>query len=89
MFLIPCALSHCHVLLVVAEGSEPGDAVFLEGQTQAGSTFPKTLKSDIWKKIVAELKVRSHTACFAEQKLVTHMGPIHLDSSIPDGAGIH
>lgn len=72
-----------------AEGSEPGDAVFLEGQTTAGSTFSKTLKSDIWKKIVAELEVHSHIACFAQQKLVTHKGPIRLESSIPDGAGIH
>lgn len=72
----------------IAEGSEPGDAVFLEGKTP-GTAFPKTLKSDFWKKIVTELKVHSHTACFAQQKLVTHRGSIHLDASMPDGAGIH
>ena len=71
-----------------AEGSEPGDAVYLEGQAPR-TAFPKTLKSDFWKQIVAELKVQSHTACFAKQKLVTDRGTVRLDSSIPDDAGIH
>lgn len=75
-------------LRLAAEGSAPGDPVYLEGQTP-GRAFPKTLKSEYWKKIVAELKVHSHTACFAEQKLITDRGAVHLDSSIPDGAGIH
>lgn len=71
-----------------AEGSEPGDAIFLEGQTP-GTAYPKTLKSDFWKKIVPELKVQSSTACCAAQKLVTLKGAVHLPPSMPDGAGIH
>lgn len=76
--------THCGV----AEGSKPGDAVYLEGQVPK-TVFPKTLKSDFWKKIVAELKVQSHTACFAKQKLVTDRGTVCLEPSIPDDAGIH
>ena len=75
-------------LCLVAEESAPGDAVYLEGQAP-GTGFPKTLKSDFWKKIVAELRVHSHTACFAKQKLITDRGAVHLDLSIPDDAGIH
>lgn len=75
-------------LCFIAEGSEPGDAIYLEGQAP-GTAFPKTLKSEFWKKIVADLTVHSHTACFAKQKLVTDKGAVHLDSSVPDGAGIH
>lgn len=75
-------------LCLVVEGSASGDAVYLEGQAP-GTAFPKTLKSDFWKKIVAELRVHSHTACFAKQKLITDRGAVHLDSSIPDDAGIH
>ena len=71
-----------------AEGSAPGDAVYLEGDT-AGAGFPKTLKSDIWKKIVAELQVYHHTACYAQRKLVTSRGSIQLSADMPDGAGIH
>lgn len=94
---MPCLCSlliqlHCVLLSYtccgVAEDSQPGDAVYLEGQAPT-TTFPKTLKSDFWKKIVAELKVQSHTACFAKQKLVTDRGTVHVESSIPDDAGIH
>ncbi|DBA90993.1 TPA: hypothetical protein ACH3X2_004200 [Trebouxia sp. C0005] len=75
-------------VLQVPEGSEPGDGIFMEGQA-LGTAFPKTLKSDVWKKIVADLQVHNHTACCAKQKLVTAKGPVHLPSTIPDGAGIH
>ena len=71
-----------------AEGAKPGDAVFLEGQA-AGSSFPKTLKSDIWKKIVPDLQVHSSAACYAMRKLVTAAGDIYLPARMPDGAGIH
>ena len=71
-----------------AEGSEPGDGISMEGQAP-GTAFPKTLKSDFWKKIVADLQVHNHIACCAKQKLVTAKGPVHLPSTIPDGAGIH
>ncbi|DBA81496.1 hypothetical protein WJX77_005670 [Trebouxia sp. C0004] len=75
-------------VLQVPEGSEPGDGIFLEGQAP-GTAFPKILKSDFWKKIVAELQVHNRIACCAKQKLVTEKGPVHLPSTIPDGAGIH
>ena len=80
-----------HILLkgqMFAEGSEPGDGIFMEGQA-LGTAFPKTLKSDFWKKIVAELQVHNHIACCAKQKLVTAKGPVHLPLTVPDGAGIH
>jgi len=83
--------SHSALLMkgqMFAEGSEAGDGIFMEGQAP-GTTFPKTLKSDFWKKIVADLQVHSHIACCAKQKLVTAKGPVHLPSTIPDGAGIH
>ena len=46
--------------LVPPQGSEPGDAVFLEGeQGVAGQAAPpKVLKSDLWAKIVPELSVQ-------------------------------
>lgn len=83
--------SHSALLIqeqLFAEGSEPGDGIFMEGQA-LGTVFPKTLKSDFWKKIVADLQVHDHIACCAKHKLVTAKGPVHLPSSIPDGAGIH
>ena len=85
--MVLSVLTSCKVQML-ADGSEPGDAIFLEGQAP-GATFPKTLKSDFWKKIVAELQVHSSKACCARQTLVTAKGPVHLPSSIPDGAGIH
>ena len=71
-----------------AEGAKAGDAVYLEGQAP-GSSFPKTLKSDMWKKIVPELQVHSSVACYAQQKLVTAAGGISLPAGMPDGAGFH
>ena len=77
-----------HIVLSYAELSQAGDAVFLEGQAQ-DSSFPKTLKSDVWKKIVPELQVHGSAACFASQKLMTTAGSIQLPAGMPDGAGIH
>ena len=72
----------------IVEASQPGDAIYLEGQSP-GTAFPKTLKSDLWKKIAAELQVDSHTACFAKQRLVSQRGGVQVASDMPDGAGIH
>ena len=71
-----------------AEGAKAGDTVYLEGQAPAPS-FPKTLKSDMWKKIVPDLQVHAGAACYAQQKLVTQAGGISLPASMPEGAGIH
>jgi len=74
--------------LTCAVGSEVGDAVFLEG-SQPAKEYPKVLKSDPWKKIVAALAVQKGLATFEGQSIVTAKGPITLPSDMPDGAGIH
>ena len=73
-------------LTLHAEGSAAGDPVFLEGSTP-GSEFPKTLKSDPWKKIVAGLSVQSGKATFEGRALCTEKGLVIC--SMPDGSGIH
>lgn len=75
-------------MLYCAEGSQAGDVVFLENSAPSES-YPKQLKSDIWKKIVAEFKVMQGVACCANQKLNTQHGLITLPHDIPDEAGIH
>jgi aminoacyl tRNA synthase complex-interacting multifunctional protein 1 len=74
--------------LVPPVGSEPGDAVYLEGgePTQAPA---KVLKSDDWKAIVAGLTVKCSRATFEGTAFVTARGPVTLPAEIPDGAGIH
>ena len=69
-----------------AEGSAAGDPVFLEGSCP-GSEYPKTLKSDPWKKIVAALCVQSGKATFEGRALCTEKG--HVVCPMPDGSGIH
>ena len=71
-----------------AEGSEAGDAVYLEGSSPAGE-YPKILKSDPWKKIVAALSVQSGKATFEGTALQTDKGVVRLPDEMPDGAGIH
>eukprot|EP00798_Chlamydomonas_sp_ICE-L_P007683 gene7683-843_t len=74
--------------LVPPEGSEPGDLVYLEGSAPT-TTAVKTMKSDDWKSIVAELAVKSSKATLSSTALVTAKGPVTLPSEIPEGAGIH
>lgn len=82
-------LNTCMYLhLMVAEGSQAGDSVYLEGSGPSAS-YPKVLKSDMWKKIVADFKAVHGAACYINQKLVTKQGIITLSREIPDGAGIH
>ena len=71
-----------------AEGSQAGDVVYLEG-SEPSASYPKVLKSDIWKKIVADFKAIHGAACYTDKKLVTSRGTITLSQQIPDGAGIH
>ena len=74
--------------LCLADGSVAGDVVYLEGSAPSGS-YPKQLKSDIWKKIVAEFKAIQGAACCANHKLCTQKGVISVPSDMPDGSGIH
>lgn len=72
--------------LQVGEGSQPGDAVYLEGGSAPGA-YPKQLKSDSWKKIVAALGVKGDNACFEGAKMVTMKGEVKAVGM--DGAEIH
>lgn len=74
--------------LCLAEGSLAGDVVYLEG-SEPSASYPKQLKSDIWKKIVAEFKAMQGVACCANHKLCTQKGAITVPSDMPDGSGIH
>lgn len=71
-----------------AEGSEAGDVVFLDGGSPPAE-YPKILKSDPWKKIMAGLSVQKGCATFESQPLVTAKGPLILPAEMPDGSGIH
>lgn len=71
-----------------AEGSQAGDVVYLEGSSPAVD-YPKTLKSDPWKKIVAALSVQSGKATFEGTALRTEKGCVRLPDEMPDGSGIH
>lgn len=62
--------------------------MYLEGATPA-SSFPKVLKSEPWRKIVAGLSVQDGKATFEGRPLVTGKGHVQLPSGMPDGAGIH
>lgn len=74
--------------ITVVEGSQAGDQVYLEDAGPSAS-YPKQLKSDNWKKIVAEFKAMQGVACCANQKLCCKHGAITVPHDIPDGAGIH
>ena len=74
--------------LVPPPGSSPGDVIFLQGG-QPTTSPAATLKTDLWKSIVALLAVQGGKATCGGLPLVTSKGPIQLPSEIPDGAGIH
>ena len=74
--------------LSTAEGSEAGDVVYLEGSSPAVE-YPKVLKSDPWKKIVAALSVQCGKATFEDMALRTDKGVVRLPDDMPDGSGIH
>ena len=59
----------------------------LEG-TDAGTDFPKVLKSDAWKKVAALLSVQGGQATFDGRPLVTAKGPLKPFEGLPDGARI-
>lgn len=57
--------------------SEPGSMVYPENLTVSDrSLCPKTLKGDIWRKIVPELKVVSGTCCYKGVPLCTAQGSV-------------
>ena len=60
----------------------------LDGSSPAVE-YPKVLKSDPWKKIVAALSVQSGKATFEGKALRTEKGFVRLPDDMPDGSGIH
>lgn len=57
--------------------SEPGSMVYPENITGPDrSLCPKTLKGDVWRKIVPELKVVSGTCCYKGVPLCTAQGAV-------------
>ena len=73
-------------VLVVPEGCEVGQAVFLQG-SQPAAEFPKECKSKKWAEVVAGLAVQGGVACYKGVPLATSCGV--LTAEVPDGAGIH
>ena len=71
----------------LAEGSEAGDRVVLEG-TAASTDFPKVLKSDAWRKVAALLRVLDGKATFDGKPMVTAKGPLIVPGGMPDGAHV-
>lgn len=68
--------------------SSPGDQVVLEGKDVPDvSSYPKTVKSDHWKKIVAGLAVIGEAACFEGVALTTGAGKV-MALGFPDKSTI-
>lgn len=82
-----------HVMHVVPllpdAAAEPGDLLHIQDQEAPvdASGFPKQLKGDHWRKIVAELRVKDGGACFCGTPLVTGRGKV-LAPGMPDGSTI-
>jgi hypothetical protein len=73
--------------VVQTEGSEAGDRIYLEGSC-ASDDFPKTLKTDVWKRVKDGLVVLGGKATFAGKCLKTDKGEITVSDIIPEGASI-
>eukprot|EP01025_Chloroclados_australasicus_P052769 TRINITY_DN6163_c0_g1_i1.p1 TRINITY_DN6163_c0_g1~~TRINITY_DN6163_c0_g1_i1.p1 ORF type:complete len:234 (+),score=34.21 TRINITY_DN6163_c0_g1_i1:77-778(+) len=71
--------------LIPPDGSKAGDDVGVEGFLEMGSSV-KQMKSDHWKKVMEQLRVKEGKACHAGVPLITCSGPVRLPNIIPDGA---
>eukprot|EP00891_Asterochloris_glomerata_P005668 jgi/Astpho2/5668/Aster-02911 len=71
-------------LLRPPEGSQPGDKLYRS--RNCPQSYPKTLKSDLWRGFAPDLIVMDGKATFQKEPLVTDRGCVTAD--VPDGAKI-
>lgn len=70
-----------------AAGSSPGEAVTVEG-LQSSTPPPKTLKSELWRAVAAELKAEKGLATYKGKPFTAPAGLVTVHDSIPDGSPI-
>lgn len=74
-------------VLSAAAGSHPGDTITADG-VQSSTPPPKTLKSELWRAIAAELKSDRGLASYKGMPFTTSAGLVSVHDSIPDGSPI-